>query len=283
MDIIKRIETEIKRQNEHMDFYRNLASNKEELILKCKNVKGRNRQFFYRKKGDKKAKYIGRKDRDFVMEIFSTALCIKTAGIIERNILLLKRAVNGLKPYDPVSVMEGLPSAYKEAAEEYLLDIEPFETPPCEMDLIDPATPSENPYKRDELKYPVSNGIKVRSKSEALICEYLLAANLIIRYEKALDLVYTYTDEAGFKHNGTERVYPDFTIYLPDGTVIYWEHEGKMDDESYRKRNLHKMMLYYRNGIYMPTNLIITMEGDGKIFDTDAVQRIINGFIKPIC
>lgn len=283
MDIRKRIETELERQSEHLEFYRSLDRNENNLVLKCKNVKGRSRQFFYRKKGDKKVKYIGRKDKELVTEIFRTVLCCKTISILEHNILLLKRTLTGLRPYDPVTVMETLPSAYKEAAEEYMIDTGTYELPQDEIDTIDPATPSENPYKREELKYPVSNGIKVRSKSEALICEYLLAASLIFRYEKALDLVYTYTDEAGFEHSATERIYPDFTIYLPDGTIIYWEHEGRMDDERYRKRNLHKMMLYYRNGIYMPTNLIITMEGDCKVFDTDAVQRIINGFIKPVC
>jgi len=283
MDIRKRLETEIERQNEHLKFYRSMTRNTEELVLKCKNVKGRNRQFFCRKKGDKKAKYIGRKDKSFVIGIFKTALCCKTINILENNILLLQRALSGIKPYDPAYVMESLPSAYKEAAEEYMIETGPYEFPPEEIDSIDPTTPSENPYKREELKYPVSNGIKVRSKSEALICEYLLAANLNFRYEKALDLVYTFTDEAGFEHTAAERIYPDFTIYLPDGTIIYWEHEGRMDDEGYRKRNLHKIMLYYRNGIYMPTNFIITMEGKDKVFDTDAVLRIINGFIKMAC
>ncbi len=55
-----------------------------------------------------------------------------------------------------------------------------------------------------------------------------------------------------------------------------------MDSEEYQKRNLKKMMLYYRNGYYVPKNLIIIMESSDKPLDTDAIRRIIDGFIKPL-
>ena len=74
-------------------------------------------------------------------------------------------------------------------------------------------------------------------------------------YEKRLIL---------YDENGRQRtVYTDFTIPLIMDYVMYWEHNGLLDDEVYLQRNIDKLRLYHLNGIYQPKNLIITADKPG--------------------
>ena len=74
----------------------------------------------------------------------------------------------------------------------------------------------------DETK-TTSGGIKVRSKSEALIFERLNHFGIDTRYEQILDC-------------GDETVVPDFTFEGADGKLFHLEHMGMMDDEEYVRR-----------------------------------------------
>lgn len=279
MSIIEEMKKEIENETLILENYRNAAELATNTILYCKKPKNRSRQYFYRVMGEKKVRYIKRGDWNLILKVTRDAFNSRVCAVLVHDIEILSRMIDGFIPYDPDSIIAGMPDAYKEALDEY----GDTAAVPVSMDKKDirPETPSENTVRMRN-KYPVSNGLIVRSKSEALIAEYLLAAGIVFRYEQALNLVNTTWDDAGFEYAATERVYPDFTIYLPDGSVIIWEHEGMMDSEEYQKRNLKKMMLYFRNGYYIPKNLIITMESSGKPLDTDAIRRIIDGFIKPL-
>jgi len=92
-------------------------------------------------------------------------------------------------------------------------------------------------------------------------------------YERKLVL----TDSFGQSY----EVYPDFTIPLPDGRFIYWEHKGRMYDPKYQRRNQWKENLYFLNGIYPPHNLIITMDGPHQEFNLQEIHQIIKGLILP--
>ena len=208
-------------------------------------------------------------------------MALLTVDVLEENIERINELMERFKHYDINTIINQLSRAYKEAIKE--IGETDFAKPlPEPVEEIDSSIPSENPYNRKDLVFPLSNGIMVRSKSEAIIGEFLLAAGIPFRYEKALDLVCVYEDEAGFKQTSIERIFPDFTIFLPNGNIIIWEHEGRVDKMDYRKRNMRKMMLYFENGFYVPHNMIITMEGNGNAFDPDAALRIINGFLKPL-
>lgn len=279
MNIIAKMKKELKDEAELLKNYRASTETVVETALYCKRPEARSKQFFYRNRGEKKIRYIRKGDRLSVMKLVVDAFNFRACEVLVNNISILDKAICELQPYDSESIVDSLPDAYKDALEEY--GEGHAEDNDRTNQTIKPETPSENSFKMKN-KYPVSNGLIVRSKSEALIAEYLLAAGIAFRYEKALDLVNVTNDDAGYEYVSTERVYPDFTIYLPDGSVLLWEHEGMMDTEKYRKRNLRKLMLYFRNGYYVPKNLIFTMESDDKPLDTDAIRRIIDGFIKPL-
>lgn len=116
------------------------------------------------------------------------------------------------------------------------------------------------PYP-EHLRHNTLSGIKVRSKSEALLADLFFAFNVHFEYEKEIKL-------------GNTTLYPDFTIIAPDGRVFYWEHLGMLENEDYARNWARKQAIYMRNGISEGNGLIITRDTNG-IFDTeDAIYKI---------
>ncbi|MDO4179144.1 MAG: helicase-related protein [Phascolarctobacterium sp.] len=89
------------------------------------------------------------------------------------------------------------------------------------------------------------DGNQVRSKSEVIICNLLYNNKISYTYEKTL------------KTPSGEFMSPDFTIELPDGTEIYWEHLGMIGQQEYSKDWIRKLDLYDK---YFPDQLIYTYE-----------------------
>ena len=79
----------------------------------------------------------------------------------------------------------------------------------------------------------------------------------------------------------TKAVYPDFTIFLPNGDVLYWEHEGLMQKDGYREDNIKRLNLYFMNGILIPEKLIVTMDSDRLPFDNNVILKVIENFVLP--
>jgi hypothetical protein len=115
----------------------------------------------------------------------------------------------------------------------------------------------------------------VRSKSEQIILNALtLCIEFVTHYEE--EFLYSVGVD------GLGRVYPDFTIILPNGKRIIWEHFGRLDDPNYCRRNALKLCLYQRNGYVLGDNLIITMDDNqGNISSAlvaQAIQQILSKF-----
>ena len=77
-------------------------------------------------------------------------------------------------------------------------------------------------------------------------------------------------------------IYPDFTIILADGTVIYWEHKGMLDNQEYVESDNERMQLYYINGIYQPHNLIVTGDGPNGEYCGAQISMIVNNILVPM-
>jgi len=124
------------------------------------------------------------------------------------------------------------------------------------------------------LIYLTENGDLVRSKSEWIIADKLKAAGIKYQYEQPLIL------------DGVER-FPDFTIQDEDsGTVWYWEHNGMLSDDEYKKRWERKEAAY-RNAKIFPLplpqkdderngTLLVTEEYEGLGLDLNAITANIN-------
>lgn len=151
---------------------------------------------------------------------------------------------------------------------------------PLYMELLEPFWKSEKEnyqewmlakYERNK-KYPeklvhgTKSGNMVRSKSEAIIADTLFAYNIPFRYECEL-------------HLGELTLYPDFTILDPNtGEIIYWEHFGLMDVESYASNCFSKLNIYAQNGMFPNINLITTYETEKIPLTSVVVENIMKGF-----
>ncbi|MBO5995566.1 MAG: hypothetical protein J6Q41_08640 [Firmicutes bacterium] len=121
-------------------------------------------------------------------------------------------------------------------------------------------------YLEDEKIHTTSRGLKVRSKSELIICEIFYKYGIEFRYEEVIYL------------NG-KRLVPDFVIRRKsDGKIFYWEHCGMMDQPIYRKRYFEKRDLYEFCGIVPWDNLIFTYDMDGSI-DSNYIDAIVKAVL----
>ena len=94
--------------------------------------------------------------------------------------------------------------------------------------------------------YSTVKGDYVRSKSEVIIANLLFERGIKYEYEKHLP------------YGPGKWLEPDFTVFLPNGKELYWEHLGMLGIERYDDRWLEKQDIYDK---YFNDQLIITYEG----------------------
>ena len=75
-------------------------------------------------------------------------------------------------------------------------------------------------------------------------------------------------------------VYPDFT-FLSEKTrkIVYWEHEGMMDNADYAKAAIQKIELYEKNGIFPGENLILTFETSTSGINMELVRKQVQKYL----
>ena len=130
-------------------------------------------------------------------------------------------------------------------------------------------------FLEDGLIHRTERGDLVRSKSELVIADKLLARGIDYAYEQPLVLT-----------NGRTR-YPDFTIAdHAQGVTFYWEHLGMLDDQGYRARWEGKRAEYLECGIGPHEDgggpegtLIETRDEPGGSLDAAAIASVIDGVI----
>ena len=109
-------------------------------------------------------------------------------------------------------------------------------------------------------------GILVRSKSEQLVANALYACRVPFHYEEE------FVHHTAVRH----RIYPDFTILLPDGKCILWEHLGLLSDRGYCENTALKLQIFQMSGYTIGKNLILTMDDH----QGDCSSAIINQTIR---
>lgn len=181
----------------------------------------------------------------------------------QRNLFYLNKLLDHYHATEVSAIKMELGEQYQEAfrmlREEYLATLRKIDYP---------KAPFDSRYHIHE----TDCGELVRSKSEQIILNALTPhCEFIIHYEE--ELLY----EVGVE--GVGRVYPDFTIILPNGKRIIWEHWGRLDDPEYCKRNALKLCLYQRNGYVLGDNLIITMDDNNgnvsSLLIAQAIEQIL--------
>ena len=113
--------------------------------------------------------------------------------------------------------------------------------------------------------YKTVDGNQVRSKSEVIICDLLAKSGLKYEYERPLE------------YEPSKFINPDFTIFLDDGSELYWEHIGMLGNEKYSENWLIKIDIYEK---YYPGQLLKTYESGAISQDAEAQINKIKGVDK---
>jgi len=235
--------------------------------LSAKRVKGRI-YYYHIDEETRKQTYIPKSNRSLVYQLKEKRWYKKAIRIMERNLKAQEEILRNYRAYDVKSLQEILPDSYRD---EFL---EEYQNRVCQnLHKWAEETYRKNPYHEDELIHTTSFGLKVHSKGELIIAELLHALGIPFRYDAAL--------KVQDKYGNVKYRYVDFLIKLPTGEYIVWEHMGLFAKEDYRRDQFEKLTEYFYKGIFMPNNLIITMDGPKGEFDNAAVERIIKGQILP--
>ena len=130
------------------------------------------------------------------------------------------------------------------------------------------------PFRPDELIHRTRDGQYVRSKGEALIYNYLLDLNVSFIYELPLVV------KSGYK-NGL--LLPDFTILseLDYKSVIYIEHQGKMDSTNYRNKFIESVYKYWSNDYIPERDVFFTFDLPNGGFDDSPIKSIVERCVRP--
>lgn len=116
----------------------------------------------------------------------------------------------------------------------------------------------------ESLLYVTQKGVRMRSKSERTIGNYLESRGIRYAYEKPIYI-------SGITYH------PDFTIRKYDGTEVIWEHFGLMNNEVYYRNMISKILHYMDNGYRVYKDLIFTVEDD--LVDMGALDDIVYRYI----
>ena len=124
-----------------------------------------------------------------------------------------------------------------------------------------------NTYKPELKRIRTLRGDLVRSKSEAIIADFLFQHQIPYRYECALSL------------NG-HTIYPDFIVIHPvTGEQFIIEHFGMMDNCEYFSRYLEKIQIYAKSGYYPDSNLLCFYETADNPLNSAIVANKLEYFL----
>ena len=218
--------------------------------IQCIQDKGRERWY---RSIDGKKRYISQKDRSLAEALalkkyrkYQIREWTQERDLLNKGIAMdRKRTANALLR-NPI--MADLLSDHLDPGKKWA--IEPFQS---------------NPLYPEQKIYISQGGVRVRSKSEWMICSIYERYKIPFRYECQLMV-------------GGHVFYPDFTVRHPQTNKIFiHEHFGMMDDPDYYEKTMGKLRIYNNNGWLMMQNLLISSESSAEPIDIRLVERMIYG------
>ena len=203
---------------------------------------------------------------------------IKEAHFLERSIKDLTSEIRHVEQflfkskgvsYDDINAR--LPKVYRNACVSYAKSSSDMAN--TWKEKMEKYKASFPPYRPEDLIHRTHDNTLVRSKGVALIYNYLLELGVTFVYELPLKIRIGNND--GF-------LLPDFTILSERDfkTVLYLEHQGMMNDPSYRTKFNDTVYKYWLNN-YMPErDVFFTFDSPNGGFDDTPVKSIVQRYIK---
>lgn len=265
MDYRKITTTDIALEKKLLKAYQAALETMPQGRLSAKRVKGTIHYYHVDEKTGKQT-YIPKSQTELIYQLKQKRFMKKAVKVIENNINVQEKILKKYKPYDYHSLKKMLPPSDSDnLLDEYESKVFP------DLHKWENSPYRKNPYKPEYLRFKTSFGLMVRSKGEMFIAELLHNYNIPFHYDAAIKL----KDEFGEE----KTRYVDFLIRFPDGGFLVWEHMGLFGKEDYQEDQFVKLREYFQNGIFMPNNLIVTMDGPNGEFDNHAVECMIKGQI----
>lgn len=278
-----------KRLEEECEYYRSVQARYLEEVKQMPdgNLNGKivgNHYYFYLQERcvtEKGVRYVervinGPNVKEQIEALKRKRFLLKSLNLLDRNIKLLERFLLRFTEFDPAEIEAGLSEVYRR------VQMEVTECQDGRRTLEEQCVPdgggyedshlgnSGNPFKSEKLIHVTGSGLRVRSKSEAIIADLLDEAGVPFQYEAKLKI-------------GEKIIYPDFKIPAPDeNCFIYWEHFGLTNSEDYLDSMDRKLKLYRSGGITPWDHLITTYDTPEGAIDARKLRKIIRlYFVEP--
>lgn len=221
-------------------------------------------RYYYRQEGDLLGKYISAEQRDFAAKLAQRDYEARTNKLVEEELQCINRCLQKLKHLEaPEDVFEKLSKGRRSLVKPIALTDELYVKQFLEK-TFEPMG-----FEAGDPEHYTGRGERVRSKSEALIADYLAREGIPYRYE---DQVYL---------DGYGPVRPDFTaLNVRLRKEYFWEHLGMIDKPEYLAKNLRKLNAYVLNKIVPGDRLIITYETEQQPLNLKMISLMGETFLK---
>jgi len=226
-------------------------------------MKKKSPQYYLRRSGEKKEKYVPKKDLETVRQILQQSYNRKLYQRLLDMKQELQRFKNKYSYEELLEVYDGMCVARRALIDPVIEPISVF----VDKWYTEYRTDEKNGFE-ENLRFPTDRGELVRSKSEKILAD-LFAKNKI-----------PYVYEPVVRLDKKRHVFPDFVLLNTRTRKTYlWEHLGLIDDGEYATKNFKKIAQYEKCGYFIGENLIITMESNDSPMDIKAIERKIRAYL----
>ena len=240
-----------------------------ESVYMKKSGNGHNTYYYVREKDNSTGKYIGREETEAVRCIKESRFIRELNNRLDHNISLFEHLADSIKVTDFEIINQNIPKVYQNCNMRLLKS--PDEKAQIWKDNAAMTKLRFDTYLPEELNIRTNDGNMVRSKSEAMIYNYLLSVGVTFAYELPIKM-------------GGKYCFPDFILLseIDYKTEIIIEHQGMLSNQYYRNRFNEKLYNYYCNGFVQGINIFYTFDDIDGGLDLTPVENIVRTVIRPI-
>ena len=219
--------------------------------------------YYYLVNSQTSEKYLHKEDLKLATELLQKSYLNKVLIASKKESLALKRYLD----CKPSTVAEEVFDTLSDGRKKLVKPIVPTDEQYVREWLAIPYTPKE--FEEGTPVFPTRKGERVRSKSEMIIADRLLANGIPYKYECPILVK-------------GKIIHPDFTLLrVSDRKILYLEHCGKADNPEYaEKRIVKRINDYNQAGIIQGDNLFLTFESSTTPFDVRVLDKMINQCFK---
>lgn len=220
--------------------------------------------YYIKRPGEKAFSYIGRSSHREVTRIRERHYLEEAINRLDHNIHLVRSLKDEYLPFDVNNINESLPNVYRcevpPVSYMYKTISNEWLTKNLEFQKHFPENYPQNKGHR------TSDGIMVKSISEALIYEKFKDAGLATIYE----LPFMPSDHG-------PALYPDFAVLSPIDmkSVIFVEFVGRMDLQQYREGFAKKVGRFIDSGYIPGVNLFFIFSDQNGNIDSLQIAKVI--------